>query len=81
MQLLQLHVAMLRRAQMTSSTFNSPFMHVIITTCCYGDVNLARVYIYFKKSLADLLMFSEHLLLLGVILKAFMKSNVELPFM
>lgn len=41
MQLLQFHVAMMGHAQMTSSTFNSPFMDVPITTCCYGDVNLA----------------------------------------
>lgn len=46
MQLLQLHVAMLGHAQMTSSTFNSPFMRVIITTHFYGDASLAQVCIY-----------------------------------
>lgn len=77
MQLLQLHVAVLGHAWMASSALNSPFMHVALTACCYGDVNLGWEHIYLKKSLAELLRFSEHLLFLDAV----MQSNDELPFL
>lgn len=77
MQLLQLHAAMLGHAWMASSALNSPFMHVALAARCYGDVNLGWEHIHLKKSLAELLRFSEYLLFLG----AFTKSSDELPFL